>query len=54
VRIRIRFKKYVGRWFDYLMVSKKEMIEILTGTGWKTREFIDSEGPQYIAIIKKL
>lgn len=54
VRIRIRFRKYVGRWFDYLMVSKEEMNEILTGTGWKIREFVDSEGSQYIAIIEKM
>ena len=53
VRIRSRFRKHVGRWFDYLMVSKKEMEEILAGTGWKTSEFLDSEEPQYIAIIDK-
>ena len=54
VRIRIRFGKYVGRWFDYLMVSKKEMEEILKGTGWKVKEFIDSEDAEYIAIIEKV
>ena len=54
VRIRIRFGKHVGRWFDYLMVSKKEMEEILKGTGWKVKEFIDSEDAEYIAIIEKV
>ncbi|UCG36135.1 MAG: class I SAM-dependent methyltransferase [Candidatus Bathyarchaeota archaeon] len=54
VRIRIRFRKYVGRWFDYLMVSKAEMKELLRGTGWKVREFINSEGSPYIAIIEKV
>ncbi|MDH5483485.1 MAG: class I SAM-dependent methyltransferase [Candidatus Bathyarchaeota archaeon] len=54
VRIRIRFRRYVGRWFDYLMVSKEEMKELLKGTGWKVKEFIDSEGPPYIAIIEKV
>jgi len=53
VRIRSRFRKYVGRWFDYLMVSKEEMREILKGTGWKVRQFIDSENANYIAIIEK-
>lgn len=53
VRIRTRFKTYVGRWFDYLMVSKDEMGDVLNGTGWKAKEFIDSEGPPYIAIIQK-
>jgi len=54
LKIRIRFRKYVGRWFDYLIVSKKEMEEILKGTGWKIREFIDSEDSLYIAIIEKV
>lgn len=54
VRIRIRFRKYIGRWFDYLMVSKGEMKEILKGTEWKVREFIDSENAQYIAIVEKV
>jgi len=54
LKIRIRFRKYVGRWFDYLMVSKKEMNEILRGTGWKVKEFIDSKDSQYIAIIRKV
>jgi hypothetical protein len=53
LRVRIRFRKWVGRWFDYLIVSKREMEEILRGTGWKTGEFIDSGGSAYIAAIEK-
>jgi len=53
LRIRIRFKKYVTRWFDYLIVSKEEMKEILKGTGWKVKEFIDSGDSSYITIIEK-
>jgi len=53
VRIRVRFRKIVGRWFDYVMVSKKEMEEILKGTGWQVREFIDSDDSEYVAIIGK-
>jgi len=53
LRMRIRFRKCVGRWFDYLMVSKKEMEQILKGTGWKIREFIDSGNSAYIAAIEK-
>lgn len=53
IRLRIRFEKYVGRWLDYLMVSKEEMIEILNGTGWNVRDFIDSGDSQYIAVIEK-
>ena len=53
LRIRIRFEKYVTDWFDYLIVSKDEMKQILKGTGWKIKRFIDSDGAQYIAIIHK-
>jgi SAM-dependent methyltransferase len=53
VRIRSRFEKYIGRWFDYLMVSKDEMKYVLSKTGWEVTEFLDSEKPFYIAIIKK-
>lgn len=53
VRIRVRYETYVGKWFDYLMVSKEEMEQILLGTGWKIREFLNSGGPHYAAIITK-
>jgi len=53
LKIRVRFRKYVGRWFDYLIASKREMESILQGTGWKIREYIDSNNSEYIAIIEK-
>lgn len=54
VKGRMRFEKYTGKWFDWLMVSKKEMKKILKGTGWKIRKFLDSEDSRYIAIIEKM
>jgi hypothetical protein len=36
------------------MVSKEEMQDILEGTGWKVKNFIDSGKPQYIAVMDKL
>jgi len=54
VRIRIRYKKYVTPWFDYLFVSKEELKEILAGTGWKPVKFIDSRAGLYIAVIDKM
>lgn len=53
IRMRHRFRQYVGKWFDYLFVSKEEMKEILEGTGWTAEIFIEPEDSQYIAIIKK-
>ena len=54
VRIRVRHKNYIGKWFDYLFVSKEEMNEILQGTGWAVKQFMDLEKEgRYIAIIRK-
>ena len=52
-RIRVRVQKHVTKWFDYLIASKEEMKEILKGTGWMVKEFIDSEDSIYTAIIEK-
>lgn len=52
-RIRVRFKKYIGDWFEYLIVSKIEMKKILKNTGWKIKKVIDSDKSFYIAIIEK-
>ncbi len=41
-------------WFDYLMVSKEEMCDILDGTGWKVMKFIDSPESVYVAVIEKV
>jgi hypothetical protein len=55
-RMRIRYKNYKGRWFDYPFVSKGEMKSIVNGTGgWKIERFLDSTDVPavYIAIIEK-
>ena len=53
LRLRVRFQNFKTPWFDYLIVSQSEMKEIIQGTGWDIRQFINSEGPQYIAVIEK-
>ena len=53
IKLRIRFKTYVGNWFDYLLVSRKELVRILDGTGWEIDEIYESAMPFYVAIIKK-
>ncbi|MBI2328909.1 MAG: class I SAM-dependent methyltransferase [Chloroflexi bacterium] len=53
IKLRVRYKKYATPWFDYLMVSKEEMENILDGTDWKVNRFIESDGSLYIAIIDK-
>ncbi|OLD35277.1 MAG: hypothetical protein AUI50_02790 [Crenarchaeota archaeon 13_1_40CM_2_52_14] len=54
LRIRVRYKKYATPWFDYLIVSKKEMKQMLVGTGWKVKRFVSSKGPVYVGIIEKI
>lgn len=53
VRIRVRYRDFATPWFDYLFASKKEVMEILDGTGWRIGRFIDSEGPMYVAVMEK-
>lgn len=52
-KIRIRFKQYVGEWYDYLRVSKKEMKRILHPTGWQTKEFIETKDSAYYTALLK-
>ncbi len=47
LRIRVRYRKYASPWFDYLLVSRDEMRDILDGTGWKATKFFES--PRYAA-----
>jgi predicted RNA methylase len=53
VRIRIRYRTYMTPWFDYLLVSRKEMRQLIAGTGWRIKRFLNSGTPYYIAIITK-
>lgn len=54
LRIRVRYRNYVGKWFDYLLVSPDEMKEIVTGTGWSVSRFIKSnKRPLYIGILRR-
>lgn len=54
IRIRLRYLSYIGSWFDYLFVSRREMLDIVRETGWRVVDFIDSGGPQYVAIIERV
>jgi SAM-dependent methyltransferase len=52
-RIRVRYKKYVTPWIDFLMVSQDEMQLILEDTPWKATSFIDGQHGNYAAVIEK-
>jgi len=52
-RIRVRFRKSIGPWFDYLFVSREEMRDLVAGTGWHMAHTINSGGPNYITVLEK-
>jgi SAM-dependent methyltransferase len=53
IRMRVRFEKTVGAWFDYLLVSPEEMEDILSNTEWQVERFIGPEEATYFAVIRK-
>lgn len=57
IKIRIRHRMRKGQWFDYLLVSRDEMKQILAGTGWRVARFIEPDpkfmASAYCAIIEK-
>ena len=53
LRLRVRYKGARTPWFDYLIVSRGEMEDILKGTGWAVERYLQSEGGPYIAVIER-
>ncbi|UCD08683.1 MAG: methyltransferase domain-containing protein [Dehalococcoidales bacterium] len=53
LKFKVRYKKYATPWFDYLIVSKDEMENILNGTNWRVNRYIDARDSRYAAIIEK-
>ena len=53
IRIRVRFQASATPWFDYLLVSPAEMKEIVEGTGWKARRFLERNSDSYVAVLDR-
>ena len=53
VRLRIRYRKLADPWFDYLFVSRKDLKDILKGTGWTLERTFPGPGPIYIMLLRK-
>lgn len=51
-RLRVRYGRLIGPWFDYLFVSQSEMADLLAPTGWRIDAIVD-EGRAYYAVIVK-
>jgi SAM-dependent methyltransferase len=52
IRIRVRYRDQATPWFDFLMVSRQELEDLLEGTGWQLARILESEDT-YVAIIEK-
>ncbi|MCE1246170.1 MAG: class I SAM-dependent methyltransferase [Firmicutes bacterium] len=53
LRLRIRFRKFMTPWFDYLMLSPGEMEQAVADTGWKIESLIyGSYGNYYVILVK--
>jgi SAM-dependent methyltransferase len=53
IRLRIRYRQFCGEWFDYLFASPAEVSTIVENTGWVVSEIVESQGPGYVAILRR-
>lgn len=54
LRLRTRHQLYVGRWFDYLLVSPDEMTSLARSGGWQVERLIeDDEDDYYVGVLCK-
>jgi SAM-dependent methyltransferase len=53
LKIRVRYRKYVTPWTDFLLVSQDDLEEILEGTNWGVERFIEDQQGGYVAILEK-
>jgi SAM-dependent methyltransferase len=51
VRVRVRYGSYCTPWFDWLLVSRRELQDIVASTPWQIERIVDSEGPAYVAVL---
>ena len=53
IRLRIRYRQFLGHWFDYLFASQNEVRCIVEKTGWSISGIVESQGPGFVAILEK-
>jgi SAM-dependent methyltransferase len=53
IRMRIRYRDLATPYYDYLLVSRSEMAEIVEGTGWEMRRCWSTAGPSYVAVLER-
>jgi SAM-dependent methyltransferase len=54
LRLRTRHGLYVGRWFDYLLVSPEEMDSLAKSGGWQVERLIEQDEDDYfVGVLRK-
>lgn len=53
LRLRVRHRRHVTPWFEYLIASPDEMREIVDGTGWSLREIVEGEAGIYVGVLAR-
>ena len=49
----MRHEEAIGKWFDYLLVSRNELRQIVAGSRWRIAQIISDTGPGYTVVLKK-
>ncbi|MFC6974999.1 class I SAM-dependent methyltransferase [Halomicroarcula sp. GCM10025709] len=52
IRIRTRYRQYIGEWHDYLHAAPETMRDLVEETRW-TVDAVEREGPRYVAKLHK-
>jgi SAM-dependent methyltransferase len=52
IRGRIRYRDLTTPWLDWLQLSRDELDELVTGTGWSLTRTV-GDGPSYVAILER-
>jgi len=53
-RVKLFYGRYGTDWFEYIRVSKRELEEIVKGTGWKISKIFPTKDYSYVAVLKKM
>lgn len=51
IRLRIRHRRWATPWFDYLMVSPREMERLARSGGWRLSRVIADESAYYVGVL---
>ncbi len=52
-RIRVRYSIHRSDWFDYLLASQQDAMNLLRGTGWHIDKIVDVGTPHYAMVLEK-